>query len=171
MSKLKLLSLFDIVFQFKIVTQILPTNEYLLRYRVKDTSTCENCDIECDTIVHRLYNCETIVPILSSIFQFIEQKCRYSDSISMIEYLFGKSGEKHLALNQILLELKKSLFYNINDSSTSEPFCEQFWKTCRSLIIKEKLIASQNNKLEKFSSKWENYTAIYDFRGPDIQPL
>ena len=162
---------FDIVFQFKIVTQILPTNEYLLRYRVKDTSTCENCDIECDTIVHRLYNCEKIVPILFSIFQFIEQKCRYSDSISMIEYLFGKSGEKHLALNQILLELKKSLFYNINDSSTSEPFCEQFWKTCRSLIIKEKLIASQNNKLEKFSSKWENYTAIYDFRGPDIQPL
>ena len=138
---------------------------------MKDTSTCENCDIECDTIVQRLYNCETIVPILSSIFHFIKHECRYSDSINMIEYLFGMRGEKYLVLNQILLELKKSLFYKINNSSTLEAFFDFFWKTCRSLIIKERLIALKNNKIEKFTSKWENYTAVCDFRGPDIQPF
>ena len=51
-------SIFDRVFQYKIVTQILPTNEYLMRYKVKDTNTCDRCIIECDTIVHRLYECE-----------------------------------------------------------------------------------------------------------------
>ena len=45
-------NIFDRVFQFKIVTQILPTNEYLFRYRVKDANTCENCNLECDTIEH-----------------------------------------------------------------------------------------------------------------------
>ena len=38
-------SIFDRVFQYKIATQILPTNDYLKRYRVKDTNICEKCNL------------------------------------------------------------------------------------------------------------------------------
>ena len=38
-------NIFDRVFQYKIVTQILPTNEYLTRYRVKDSTICDQCEI------------------------------------------------------------------------------------------------------------------------------
>ena len=36
-------------------------------------------------------------------------------------------------------------------------------------MIKEKAIALSNNRLTSFNEKWEQNTAIYDFRGPDIQ--
>ena len=36
-------------------------------------------------------------------------------------------------------------------------------------MIKEKAIALSNNRLTSFNKKWEQYTAIYDFRGPGIQ--
>ena len=163
-------NIFDRVFQFKIVTQILPTNEYLFRYRVKDANTCENCNLECDTIEHRLYNCEKIVPIVTGIFSFLENECNHSSSINMVEYLFGKMGEKYLALNQILLELKKDIFYNANEFDSSEAFCEHFICNLRSLMTKEKQLAMKNNKFVNFSIKWEHFTAIYDFRGPDMHP-
>ena len=38
-------SSFDRTFQYKIMTQILPTNQYLARYRVRDTDICEKCHI------------------------------------------------------------------------------------------------------------------------------
>ena len=86
----------------------------------------------------------------------------------MVDYLFGIKGEKHLALNQILLELQKSIFYNANEFAT---LCEHFICQTRFLIIKEKQIALKNNKLDNFFTKWEHFIMIYDFRGPDAHPI
>ena len=61
-------STFDRVFQYKINTQILPTNEYLNRYRVKDTNICDHCNVERDSILHRLYDCEKLTDITNTIF-------------------------------------------------------------------------------------------------------
>ena len=43
---------FDRVFQYKVATQILPTNDYLKRYKVKDSNLCEKCNLEFDSIDH-----------------------------------------------------------------------------------------------------------------------
>ena len=162
-------NIFDRVFQYKIVTQILPTNEYLTRYRVKDSTTCDHCNIECDTIVHRLYDCEKLTNIISSIFNYLKSKCNQPRSITMIDYMFGIQGEKFLALNHILLELKKKIFYSTTEEISSQSFCEQFWNIIRKLIMKEKRIFSEKNKFEIFSTRWNDFTMIYDFRGPDVQ--
>ena len=87
----------------------------------------------------------------------------------MIDYMFGIQGEKFLALNHILLELKKKIFYSTTEEINSQSFCEQFWNIIRKLIIKEKRIFSEKNKFEIFSTRWNDYTMIYDFRGPDVQ--
>jgi hypothetical protein len=71
----------------------------------------------------------------------------------MVDYLFGINGEKHLGLNQLLLELKKSIFYNANEFATCDAFCEHFICQARFLIIQEKQIALKINKLDNFSSK------------------
>ena len=164
-------SVFDRVFQYKIVTQILPTNEYLQRYKVKDSNICDRCNIECDTIVHRLFDCEQIVQNISCIFSLLKNECNQFYNISMIDYLFGIQGGNNLALNHILLELKKFIFYATNEDLNSPTFCEQFLFKLRSLIIKEKRVSFENNKFENFCSKWEKFTSIYDFRGPDVQNI
>ena len=87
----------------------------------------------------------------------------------MIDYIFGKQGGKFLALNHILLELKKTIFYSTTEEISSQTFCEQFWNKIKSIILKEKRIFSENNKYEIFCEKWDDFTHIYDFRGPDVQ--
>ena len=162
-------SVFDRVFQYKIITNILPTNDYLKRYRIKDDDTCENCHKECDTIIHRLYDCELIGLHIEKILNFLKLECNKMYEISMIEFLFGKSGEQFLALNHVVLELKKLVFYASKEFLSSEDFPELYYAKIKALIIKEKRISLDNDKYETFSNKWNDFICIYDFRGPDIE--
>ena len=161
------ISIFDQIFQYKIVTQILPTNEYLERYKVKDYNTCDNC-IERDSIEHRLYECEKVVPIIQIIVDFLDRECQIGGNMNMINYLFGFNGEPNLALNHTILELKKMIFYNLLDFNNPDAFCEHCFDKMRALIMREKTIAEKNDHLEIFYTKWNKFTAIYDFRGPDL---
>ena len=80
-------------------------------YKVRDY-TCNTCNycIEGDIIEHRLYECEKVVPIMQKIIVFLESECHIGENINMTNYLFGLKGERNLALNHILLELKKKYF-------------------------------------------------------------
>ena len=91
------------------------------------------------------------------------------DMITVENYLFGFSGIKTKGINHILLELKKHVFYNWNADIGEIAFCELLKSKIKSVIIKEKIIAQSKDQLPLFDEKWENYTAIYDFRGPDNQ--
>ena len=161
-------STFDRVFQYKIVTRILPTNEYLKRYRVKESDRCDLCGIESDTIDHRLYECYIVAQKIDQIVRFLKSYCKLSTDIGMVNFLFGIEGTKHIALNHIFLELKKSLFYSKLAELSSPHFNELFFQRIRILMIKEKLISAQRNSYDLFDQKWKNFTKIYDYRGPDI---
>jgi len=152
-----------------LITNILPTNDYLKRYKIKDDDTCEKCQNESDTIIHRLYDCELIGLHLVNIQNFLKTECNKSYEVSMIEFLFGKIGERFLALNHAILELKKLLFYSTKECVSSQDFPELFFVKIKSLIIKEKMIALQHDNYECFSNKWNDFTCIYDFRGPDTE--
>ena len=107
--------------------------------------------------------------ITNTIFDFPRFKCSYPNTISILDYLFGIQGEKYLGINHFLLELKKTIFYSSTADLDSSTFCEQFYNKIKTIIIKEKTIALNNEKFDRFCLKWENFTTIYDFRGPDIE--
>ena len=162
-------SIFDQVFQYKIVTQILPTNKYLNRYKIKDSDLCSRCFERTDTVYHNLWQCSRLTSYLSACFDFLRSECNLEDVINHENYLFGFTGVSREGINHILLEFKKHVFYNWNVEIGVNAFCEQFQSKLRSLIIKEKIIAQANNELSRFYEKWGKYIAIYDFRGPDMQ--
>ena len=160
--------IFDHVFQFKIVTRILPTNQYLTRYRVKDSELCSRC-LEIDTVEHSIWSCGTIAPFISHAVVFLNSKCKVEVDINMKQYLFGFQGNKFLGLNHVLLELKKYIFYNFEENVGVLQLFERFKRRIMHLIIKEKMVALKDGNYETFRVKWENFTEIYDFYGPDIQ--
>ena len=98
----------------------------------------------------------------------MKTECSQLVNITMRDYLFGIDGEKNAALNQILLELKKYIFYSCPEEISNSAFGEQFIKNVRSLIIKEKRLVKENIAMEIFYNKWKNFVSIYDFRGPDL---
>ena len=160
---------FDQVFQYKIVTQILPTNNYLKRYRVNDSEMCGRCLLEVDTVLHSMWLCSRLVPYIWHVFHFLKVNCKIGVDINMIRYIFGFQGHEFLGLNHILLELKKETFYNWDENVGVEAFLESFKQKIKHLVIKEKQISLSKNNFESFVEKWKNYCEIYDFFGPDCQ--
>ena len=59
------------------------------------------------------------------------------------------------------------IFYAKKEDLSSPYFFELFCNRIRNLMIKEKISQSEKNKFEEFLSKWKDFTAFYDFRGPD----
>ena len=162
-------SIQDRVFQYKIVTNILPTNEFLKRYRAKDSDLCDLCKLECDTIVHRLYDCEIVSNLVGQILDILYVESSQTEDISMVDYLFGLAGNEYIALNHIILELKKLIFYSDLALLNFPGFKDLFFSKVRALIIKEKYMSQKSQSYEKFEEKWKEFTFIYDFRGPDVQ--
>ena len=170
-AKLCSSSIFDCVFQYKIVTQILPTQKYLHRYKVEESELCLRC-FECaDSVYHNLWQCSRLTSYLSACFVFLRSECNQVDEITAENYLFGFIELNRVGINHVLLELKKLVFYSCKDNISVVAFRELFLSKIRSLIIKEKNIAHSNNKYATFCSKWDSFTAFYDFRGPDLQIL
>ena len=152
--------IFDHVFQFKIVTRILPTNQYLTRYRVKDSELCSRC-LEVDTVQHSIWSCGTIAPFISYVVVFLNTKCTVGVDINMKQYMFGFQGTKFLGLNHILLELKKYIFYNFEENVGVAQLFERFNRRIMHLMIKEKMLAPSADNYEKFRVKWENCTVLF----------
>ena len=117
-------STFDQIFQYKIVTQILPTNKYLTRYQVKDSEICSKCNLEPNTVGHCLWSCTQIVPYLEKVVNVLRTESNITEDISMIPYLFG--FEDNEVLNNILIELKKEQFYFWNVNIGVDTISEQF---------------------------------------------
>ena len=157
---------FDWVFQYKIMTQILPTNQYLARYRVKDSDICPKCEVGTDTVSHSLWSCQLVVPYVDKFLEYLKQSCRIQENIGIKEYLFGVNS--NVALNHIFIEFKKEIFYNFDQNVGVSTFCERLIEKIRKIMIKEKNCINSDKMYDQYIKKWETFISIYDFRGPDL---
>ena len=168
-------NIFRQVFQYKITTQILPTENYLFRYKVLNNDICEKCNIESGTIIHSLWECEKVFPLIDHFFTYIKDVCQLNVNIGMIDYIFGFARATKFSdgLNHCLLELKIFIFYNSKDwgEQNVQVILKRFIHMLARLMVKEKLLAIRNNKYELFVEKWDYFSAVYDFRGPDFEMI
>ena len=89
------------------MTQILPTNKYLARYRVTDSDICSKCHVVTDSVSHSLWSCKLLVPYVEKFIDFLKQTCNVQE-VGLVEYIFG--FRSNLALNHIFIEFKKEVF-------------------------------------------------------------
>ena len=159
-------STFDRTFQYKIMTHILPTNQYLTRYRIRDSNICSKCDQLPDTVSHCLWSCQLLVPYINNFVEYLKLNCKIQENVGVVPYIFG--FENNPALNHIFLELKKELFYNFDQNVSPVAFCEQVLNNIRKIMVKEKQCIKSDKMFDLYLEKWEKFTLIYDFRGPDL---
>ena len=113
----------------------------------------------------RLAQLASLAQVLAN--DFLRIRWGVKEQFTLKGYIFGYRGND--GLNCILLQLKKYFFFNKNIDLNVEIFREHFLGKIRKLIIKEKAIMIASGKFDKFVEKWEQFTAIYDFFGPDLQ--
>ena len=97
MGKTASVNVFNQCFQYKILTQILPTQEYLLRYKVDGVvdNVCKMCKLERCTIEHSIFECIFLQPFLVLIQKFIEGELKYKITFCRKTFLFGVLSKLH----------------------------------------------------------------------------
>ena len=70
----------------------------------------KQCNQGQDTVLHAIMNCQSLVPYISQIFEFLQVECDVRKQFTTIGYIFGFAGDA--GLNCILLQLKNYVFYN-----------------------------------------------------------
>ena len=148
------------------MTQILPTNQYLARYRIRDSDICSKCEVITDTVSHSLWSCQLVVPYVDKFIDFLKETCKVKDQIGIVQYIFGVKN--NLGLNHIFIEFKKEVFYNFDKNIGVEAFCERMINKIRKIMIKEKNCIKSIGMYDKYTQKWDSFIPIYDFRGPDL---
>ena len=61
----------------------------------------------------------------------------------------------------------KYSFYNWDINIDLNIYLERFVAKVRKVMIVEKKCIRSDKTFDRYCKKWENYLAIYDFRGPD----
>ena len=97
------------------------------------------------------------------------ENCNLQENIGSLQFIFGVKNKT--ALNYILLELKKYIFYNWDNEVGLDRFLEIFLAKVRKNMILEKMCIKSNTMFDQYSKKWDNFVLIYDFRGPDPKYL
>ena len=59
-------------FQFKLIHNILPTNQRLWKMNVNSSPKCEQCDAHCETISHMFYECPAVKRFLGKSHRLVE---------------------------------------------------------------------------------------------------
>ena len=127
--------------------------------------------IECDTIIHKLWECEKVVPIINGFLEFIKSECNINFKINMIDYIFGINAITNVTdgLNHCFLELKIFSFYHkYSTNESSQQILTVFLRQLKGLIVREKMLAIKNKCYDRFNVKWDKFVGIYDYRGPNI---
>ena len=61
-------------FQFKLIHNILPTNQRLWKMNVKSSPKCEQCDAPCETISHMFYECPAVKIFWEKVIEWWNRK-------------------------------------------------------------------------------------------------
>ena len=169
-----LIDTFSRCFQYKVLCQILPTQEYLFKYRVPDIldNQCVMCKEERDTIEHCLVDCEKIQGFLNLVRDVVIESTEDGLVINREHLIFGiyDNLTENKGLNHFLIELKKFIFYTVRKdyNTTPDALLKRFLAKLRFIIIKEKQNAIIRNNYGKFSDKWFLFCdTVYNFNGPD----
>jgi hypothetical protein len=147
-------------FQYKILQCILPTNSYLFKCNLISSSLCTFCSSCKETIIHVLYECNSVQPIWRELTLFLNSRQLHID-LNVNDIVFGtkKGGNYNQVINYIII-LMKSYIFNTK-SKAEKPNIETFKNALRMKITLEKQIAFEKNKIDQHNKKWHNFAITF----------
>jgi hypothetical protein len=146
-------------FQYKLLFNLLPCNQYLARIKKSDTDRCRVCN-KVDNYAHYLFECPSVVPFWNSFMNWwnaMTNRRLYLDKRSAITGFMGQI-EDIQTVNACLLFAKWHVYRcKLNES---EVFFYKFLGELKYTLDIEKTIAIKKDKFQIYNEKWqmvENY--------------
>ena len=141
-------------FQYKLIHNILPTNQRLYKMNIKTSPVCELCNYLNETLEHMSCECPNVKQFWIMAIEWWNVKHFENINPKPIEILYGyKPGSSSFyALNHFFLIGKYHIY--LSKIKSDNPTFEVFLCVLRSTIQSERVIAIRNCDYNKHRNKW-----------------
>ena len=146
-------------FQYRLLNNILPTQEKLKHYKISRTSECQKCGHEKEDLSHLFVKCPTVIQFWKDFEIFWRELTEMHIRLNTIDILLGITRDiyKSELLNYLLILAKHMIL-----SSTINEYqlhFVNFEKKVKQNCNMELNFAKRNNNITKFEAKWGIYMA------------
>ena len=147
-------------FQYKILNNIVFTNDKLFRFGLSQSPNCTFCNEEPESIEHLLSRCKVSSEFWKEVLSWLKDNNIIIESLNEIGLFLGnfEKTEDFLIINHILL-LGKYYIY-VRKCHGSLPSLRGFIARIRRVYNIELHIARERNKLTTHFKKWEKLVAV-----------
>ena len=147
-------------FQYKILNNIVFTNDKLFRFGLSQSPNCTFCNEEPESIEHLLSRCKVSSEFWKEVLSWLKDNNIIIESLNEIGLLLGnfEKTEDFFIINHILL-LGKYYIY-VRKCHGSLPSLRGFIARIRRVYNIELHIARERNKLTTHFKKWEKLVAV-----------
>ena len=141
-------------FQYKVLNNIVFTNEKLFRFGLAQSPSCTFCQEESESLEHALFLCKFSFEFWKHVLSWLKDKNIQIESIILTELIFGKFEiEEDLSLiNHILLLGKYHLC--TRKCNGKLPSLNGFTARLKRVLSIKLYIARRRNKLISHHKKW-----------------
>ena len=145
--------------QFRVIHRILNTNSFLNKIGHLDSDLCQFCNLEPETISHKLYLCSFTQTFWNEVFSWFRSTVNYNRSHTLHLIIFGTNTDK--ILNLILL-LGKLYIYNTK-MNNSRLLLRNF-KSFVNIYYRATLYTANlcDNTAKKFNLSWNYWKGILE---------
>jgi len=148
-------------FQYKYLMHILPNNTFLHKCNLVPSTLCDFCHMHTETDIHVFWDCHPIQKFWMDIQNFIYDKLERLENlelnfatISFCNLTIADANNSHV-INFIIL-LAKYFIFKCKQEKTI-PLEEAFVSFFNTRIKLEELIATTQNKLHIFNTRWAHF--------------
>ena len=142
-------------FQYKILNNIVFTNEKMFKFKMTDSPLCSFCKREVESLEHLLYYCDVTKTFWEAFCSWLGEFKINSHPFTITEILFGVFDveDDWIILNHLILIAKYYIYTcKLKKVNPSLQVCKA---KIRAVYQVEKKIATRRNKLTKHYGKWE----------------
>ena len=100
------------IFQYKILHRILPTNDLLHKYNLRDNPMCEQCPVTIDTLEHTFHLCPRIKQVWYDMADWLFPEIDLFQYINAENIIVGIYKENKFLENTIILLVKRFIYIN-----------------------------------------------------------
>ena len=100
------------IFQYKILHRILPTNDLLHKYNLRDNPMCEQCPVTIDTLEHTFHLCPRIKQVWYDMADWLFPEIDLFHYINSENIIVGIYKENNFLENTIILLVKRFIYIN-----------------------------------------------------------
>ena len=148
-------------FQYKLLNNIVFTNEKLFRFKMIDSPLCAFCQTEDESPEHLFFHCNKTKSFWQLLFSWFSEQKVILTSLTLKNVFFGvfHGAEDCHVVNHIIL-LAKYYIYNCK-LNVIHPSLKVFIAKLKAACQIEQKIAATNNKLERHYKKWKKFLPCF----------